>query len=241
MRLNGLSFIISAAVKEIGDPLLCRYERAIILGAFREDVWYVPWIDRVIEHASLTHFVGRTLPGGFIPLLVPGADRRAAGFFAKALRCSGQGKQASAFVQLGRASHLLIDMACPAHADRVVHGSDPFEWFVEGHRPALSAMPSIAPEVEASEPGELVRALARLAQACRPDMTTSWHGQWLRRMGLRERVPMSEVREQAETLVPAAIGHSAALFRLFLARVAGQAADTEHATERTTEHARERI
>jgi hypothetical protein len=215
VRPGGLCLVIELALARVADPQARRYGAALKLGALREDVVYVPLLGRVWESLSLSHSTGPTLPGGFLPLLWPGPRLRARWRFARALAEYRAGRAASAFVQLGRAAHLLIDMACPVHARRVAHLDDPFEWYVDGNAPALAALPPARlPDAQRVE--ELVGGLAREAQRFEVDRTNHPLGRLLRKFGLRRAMRASEARAQAEALIPLAAAHLAALLELFL-------------------------
>lgn len=215
MRYNGLQLVIRMALARLAEPRLDRFQDALVLGAIREDVSYLARRRKIWEHWSLTHFDGRFLGGGFIPLVMPGAPRRAQACFDLALR-EWRGQQAArAFVQLGRASHLLIDMACPVHAHRVAHWSDGYEWFIEAHTGPLAALPvQVAgpfPSVQAN-----VAALARFTRQFEPDRTHHHWGRWLHSMGWRQSLGKAEVAEQASRIIPVAAGHLAAMYAQFL-------------------------
>src|SRR4051812_24079629 len=126
MWFNGFITVIDMALASLDRPLAHRHRDALVLGAFREDVCFVPGIELVFPSPSLTHFRRRALPGGFVPFVWPGASQRADRFLGRAVREFAAGREASAFVQLGRAAHPLIDMACPVHAQGVAHTNDPF-------------------------------------------------------------------------------------------------------------------
>ena len=223
MRINGLSLIISMATRELNDPVINRYEKAIILGSFREDVWYIPGLKGVIEHLSLSHFYGSGLPGGFFPFLWPGARSKANRFFAKAVRNYRAGDTASAFVQLGRAAHLLSDMACPVHVHRVVHDNDPYEWYVEGNRGKLMALPTVHVKVAPKRASDLIEGLSAFTETFLPDGTTSPHGRFLKGLKARTSLTRDDVAAQAEKIIPVAAGHTMALFQLFLSEAGAQA------------------
>ncbi len=72
MRLNGLYVVAALAVRAAEDPLARRYERALVLGSLREDVWWIPGLRVVYEHLSFSHFYRPGLPGGIVPFLWPG-------------------------------------------------------------------------------------------------------------------------------------------------------------------------
>jgi hypothetical protein len=215
MRYNGLCLIIDMAADALGDAVVTRHKKALLLGAIREDYWYLPGLGAVVESPSLEHFYGPGLPGGFIPFLTPGTRTQAPRFYRSALALAKEGRLPAAFVQLGRAAHLLIDMACPVHVHRVAHWSDPYEWYVEAHRDALAREP-VPPLPRASSVVELIEGLSLFTQGFRPDRTNNLTGYLLRRVGLRRPLPRVEVAEQARRIVPQAASYTAALFALFL-------------------------
>ena len=222
MLWNGQRVVLDMAIRALGHPLTTRYRPALVLGALREDVWYVPLIGAVLERPSLTHFYRPGLPGGLVRFLTPGPRWRADRLFARAVEHYREGRPAAAFVQLGRTAHLLTDMACP-HAQRTVHMiSDSFEWYVEGNAGALENLPvpAVAPRGRASE---LVEDLARQTQRFAPDTTNSPWGRLLWKAGLRRKIPVPVLSDQARELIPLAAGHAAALLRLFLRQAAGDA------------------
>lgn len=224
MRINGLSLVIQMATRELDHPLINQYERAIILGSFREDVWYIPWIGKVVEHLSLTHFYGSDRPGGFFPWLTPGARLKANIYFRKAIREFRYGRHASSFVYLGRVSHLLTDMACPVHVHRVVHSTDPFEWYVEGNRSQLSNLPINWKSVENSsfkQASDIVTSLSQFTERFVPDRTNHFVGRVLRRFKLRKSLQRSELAKQAEQIIPVASAHMVELYKLFLRNAQG--------------------
>ena len=229
MLWNGQRVVLDMAIRALGHPLVTRYRPALVLGALREDVWYVPLFGAVLDRPSLTHFYRPGLPGGLVPLLTPGPRWRADRLFARAVERYREGRPAAAFVQLGRAAHLLTDMACPVHAQRTVHMiSDPFEWYVEGNARALESLPvpAVATRRRASE---LVEDLAGQTQRFTPDTTNSPWGRLLWKAGMRRKIPVSMLSDQARQLIPLAAGYAAALLRLFLLRAAGDAVSVESA------------
>ena len=143
MWFNGFIVVVDKALEALGEPRVQRHRDAILMGAFREDVCFLGRAGMVIPSASMTHFLRPGWPGGFIPFVWQDAAQRARMFYDRAVREHGQGRQASAFVQLGRAVHPLIDMACPVHAQGVAHKSDPFEWNVEAMAKELRALPAV--------------------------------------------------------------------------------------------------
>jgi hypothetical protein len=211
---NGLYLVADEAARRSGDPLVMRYRQALVLGSLREDVLFIPGFGPT-EYPSFRHFGGRGLPGGYLPLVWPGPKRTADTCYRRALGFAAKGKTAEAFVSLGRILHILTDACIPSHAHRVAHGYDPFEWHVEGHLPQLRELPVPAVPL-APRPSALVVRVVREAARHRPDRTNTPIGRLLRRANLARKVDATEARTQVEALLPLAIGHGAALLRMFM-------------------------
>ncbi len=197
MLYNGLALVIDRALGEVGDPTLFRYRDALVLGSLREDMWYVAPLRRASLSTALSHFYGPPWPGGLIPFLTPGTPGRVERLFRRSLR---QARPAEAMTLLGRATHLLIDMACPVHVHRCIHDRDPYEEFVESHVAELALLPAVPLSRHCATAAELVKSLARITRETRPAQD------WV------------EANCQAETLIPAAVAHVTALFHLFMSR-----------------------
>src|SRR5436190_17399492 len=118
MLPNGQAAVIRMAVTAHDDAAVSRYERAMLLGAMRADVWYLPW-GRVVEHLSFSHFYRRALPGGFLPFLTRGTRTMARKWLKEAIDAHRRGQNAAAYVHVGEVSHLVADMSCPVHVHRV--------------------------------------------------------------------------------------------------------------------------
>lgn len=214
MLPNGMAVAVRMAADSLRDPIVDRWREAILLGALRENTLYVPGLRILWNHWSFGHFTGRWLPGGFVPLVWPGPARKANVFFRRARRLLRQGRPAAAFVTIGRAIHLLADMACPVHVHRTVHEmTDPFEWWVEAHAREIGALPlpAIPPP---RRPSDLVAGMAALTRRFRPDGTSTGWGRLLARLGLRRGVPAAEAGAQALLLLPEAAARAAALLRM---------------------------
>ena len=200
MWFNGFMTVIDMALEQRSHPLLVRYRDALVLGCFREDVWFFAGIDAVVQNPSLSHFCRAGRPGGFIPWLTPDAGGLAERRGRRALREFSEGRVASAMVQLGRALHPLIDMACPVHAQGIAHGNDPFEWCVEAMGDELRALPVVT--LTYARFADAVRGMARHAQGFK--------------------IARKHAKDQARQLIPLAAGHAAATFEIFLANVPEQ-------------------
>lgn len=218
MLYKGLQIVICSATEQLQLPLFQRYLDALVLGALREDVQYLPRKQRIWEHFSLSHFAGAVLPGGFIPFLTPSAASRAQYFFERAIELALQQQFVAAMVQLGRASHLLIDMACPVHAHRVPHWSDGYEWYIEGNGEHLRQLRSSVPSHYRSV-REIVTGLAKFTRQFPADTTHHHLGRWLKLRGWRRALTHDEIAAQAEQIIPVASAHLAAMYLHFLAQL----------------------
>ncbi|MEW6737082.1 MAG: hypothetical protein AB1489_37695 [Acidobacteriota bacterium] len=216
MWYNGFIVVIDMALHELNDALCWRYRDALVLGAFREDICYLPLLKRVVQSPSLKHFY-RTVPGGLIPFCWPGPRSEADRIFAKSIKRFQQGHTATAFVQLGRILHLLIDMSCPVHAHSVWHGNDSFEWRVEAAKSELESL--AVPAVESlTKASQAIERMAKYTRGFEPDRTSLPWGRALKRLGLRRSIQAAIIREQTRQLIPVAAGYAAALYRLFLSQ-----------------------
>ncbi len=208
MLRNGLYFVANEAAGTAREPLARKYRASVILGSLREDVIVLP-VAGFTEYPSFSHFGGRGLPGGFVPLLWPGPRLSVSRLYRRALRQARRGKLAAAFVALGRAAHVLTDVSIPSHVHRAAHERDPFEWWIEGNLPELSRLePRAVPSASASA---LVQSLAARSAVFEPDRTNTPWGRALKRRGRRQGVSAAEARRQARELVPHAVSHVRAL------------------------------
>jgi hypothetical protein len=215
MRLNGLYIVADLAIRELDHPLVTRYRAPLVLGSLREDVWYVPALRIVFEHLSFSHFYKPGKPGGLVPFLWPGPRMKAEKFYGRAVRMFRDGDRAASFVQLGRVVHLLTDMCCPVHAHRTVHETDPFEWYVEGNKKKLLAMP--VPKIDdAPRASDLIEGMARFTQDYATDETNHGIGRLMKKLGVWKSVSSKEAGAQARALIPTCAGYTVSLFRLFL-------------------------
>ena len=215
MLTNGHFIVIDMAVRAVDHPLVTRYAQTLVLGAFREDTGYIAPLRFVYPYLSLTHFYRPGLPGGLIPFVMPGPRMRANHFFRRAVREHAEGRVAASFVELGRVMHLLVDMACPTHAQRAIHITDPYEWYVDSHEKALRALP-VRAMPDAPRASDIVERLAIFTQAYPADRTQNGWGAFMKRLGVYERMDRKTVAAQAEAILPVGAGHAASLLRLFL-------------------------
>ncbi len=199
MLPNGLMVTLELALGADADPAVLT---ALTLGMFREDVVMLP---------------GLALPSPSFGHIYPRSRARCTTLFTRAVHSARtRGPLAGAF-DLGRAVHVLTDMACPAHALAIAHYlHDPFERWVERHAAELAELPVPAlPEGVAvaaaatSAPAALVDSLAAAARRHGVDRTQLPFTPPRRRAGAR--VGPAELARQAHELVPLAAAHVRAL------------------------------
>jgi hypothetical protein len=215
MLYHGLCAVVDGALARLPEGSAAHLHReALLWGILREDVVVLPF-GVVLEHLSLTHQTG-VWPGGFVPLLVPSPHQVLRWRLQQARRQRARGNEVRAWVTVGRALHLVADLACPAHASRTVHLRDPFEGWVEMHGYELVGEPPLVPLP--GELSELTHALARRARTHTPDGTTSPWGRLLCRLGQRAPVPFAQVALQAAELLPLAMATAASVILHFEAQ-----------------------
>jgi hypothetical protein len=218
VRIGGLALVIDRACDRIESPEVQRYRRAITLGALREDVTYIPGTPKPFEHLSFSHFWGPSRRGGFVPFW-PSARRAADRWFERAVAKRRSGDLAGGFVTLGRAAHLLADMACPVHVHRVIHEpGDGYEWYVEAHVDELGAI-EVPAAPKAERASQLIESLARFTHQFPADRTQHALGRWLVRRGLATQLKQPEIRRAAHAIIPVAIAHMVSLIELYEQRV----------------------
>jgi hypothetical protein len=202
------AFLIRSAVAQAASPWLEQSLPHLLDGNDAEDDFVIAGLR--LRTPGLTHTYR---PGSrFGELGAPSA-------LTRLLRCWQRAALATdpkrAAFWLGRACHLLGDMAVPARARGVWHLlGDPLELFCEAHVEDLaSLLPAALPE-RAGPPTAHAESLARAASAERADTTrTPWGALRFRLLGRGERLTHSEVERQARLLVPLAVSHTCGLLR----------------------------
>jgi hypothetical protein len=156
---------------------------------------------------------------------VPSAPRRSNWLFEKGIQLYSEGRHRDGLFWLGRTVHLLSEMAAPVHAQVVLHWrGDPFEMYIEKNARGLRKLP-LPPIPEGAETaGELAHALAVYCQRFPCDRTNNLPGYIGWKLGLYRPHGPEEVLRQVQNLVPMGAAYTAALYRLFLARVGATAA-----------------
>jgi hypothetical protein len=207
-------FILSQALKlarACGDVGMARQERELLRGSDDEDVYAVPLTKIRLPALGLTHTYRPGKRTG--ELGAPSARTRLLSFVRRSGRELAQNDEPRAAWWLGRACHLLVDMAVPARTRGVWHlFGDPLESWVEhavraGDNRFLPSEPAPSSDV-----GELADRLAALSSSYPADTTRGPLGLLRHTLGGRSvRISTAEAEEQALVLVPAAIAHTAAL------------------------------
>ncbi len=214
MLCNGLYLVADEAARHSQDARIVNYRHVLTLGSLREDVIVFP-NGYFTEYASFRHFGGRGLPGGLFPLVWPGPHWEVAKRYRNAVQLGRLDHWNAAFVQLGRLGHIIADMSIPSHVHRCAHGYDPFEWWVEGNLPKLRGLP--IPDVPLpKDPRESVTLLATETAKHAPDATNTPIGRVLKKTGLARQVKSREAGQQANALIPLAVGTLRALLQKFV-------------------------
>ena len=139
MLRNGLYLVADEAARRSGVALAFAHRDAMVLGSLREDILWIPGLERLAEYPSFRHFGGRGRRGGYLPIW-PGPRSTIEACHRRAVAHARAGRMAAAFVTLGRALHVLTDACIPTHVHRVAHEDDPFEWSVEANLDRLRAL-----------------------------------------------------------------------------------------------------
>jgi hypothetical protein len=200
------AFVITAAVERARAPWLERHLPDLLAGHEEEDDFHVFGLR--LRAPGLTHSYR---PGSrFGELWAPSAR-------TCLLRCVERARSAvtaeAAARWLGRACHLLGDLAVPARTRGVWHLlGDPLETFWENHARELAGFMSEVPTPEHACPEDHVEALARASAAHPADTTrTPWGAFVFRRWGRGLALEPDVVENQARALLPLAVAHTSGL------------------------------
>ena len=216
MFANGHKLIMDRALDELGHGPLHEHYDALLLGNLREDVYKFPFVSRFMLGKGLTHYYKPGSRWGLWPL-VPSAPRRTGWLVKRGIELWRDGLRRDGAFLLGRAVHLLSEMAVPVHAQVILHWrGDPFEMYTEKHHHELRklALPEIPDAV--ATPDELVHELAVECQAYPCDRTNNLPGFIAKKLGLLQSHSSDEVVRQVHVLVPLGAAYTVALYKMFL-------------------------
>ncbi len=205
MQPNTHAFVIRAAVERAGDAWLTRHLPELLAGNDREDDFFV--LGLRLRAPGLTHSYR---PGSrFGELGAPSAK-------TCLLRCVERARHAAssrvAASWLGRAAHLLGDLAVPARTRGVWHLlGDPLEAYWESHASELASLLQVSPPLHCGSPDEHVEALARASAAHPADTTRTPWGALALRWGRGVKLERDEIEKQARALLSLAVAHTQGL------------------------------
>jgi hypothetical protein len=223
MFANGHRLIMDRALDALPHSALREHYGALLLGNLREDVYKVPLVRAFTLGKGLTHYYRPGSLWGAFPL-VPSAPARTERLVARGVREWRDGRPRDGAFWLGRAVHLLSEMAAPVHAQRILHWrGDPFEMYIERNHRELRQLP-LPDEPRAESPRQLVHDLAVYTQRFPCDRTRNLPGYVGWKLGLFRRPSDDEVLAQVRALVPMGAAYTVALYRLFLARAGAKEA-----------------
>lgn len=206
------AFLIDRALDAVGDPMLSGFRTAIQAGCADEDVWQVPLTGWRLQSPGLSHTYRPGRRRG--ELGAPSARTRIEGEVDQARRLWSRAPQDGAH-HLGRALHLLGDVAVPARVHGVWHPlGDPYERWVEDHLDELDALPT-APPIALTTLARLIDELARVAAQHVADTTRSPWGALAHRLG-RSAVLVDDAlaARQARAVLPMALAYHVGFLRL---------------------------
>src|SRR5205823_13865129 len=109
---NGHKPILDRAIAQPDSPAIEKLYGEILLGCLREDFYKVPLLSRCVRGKGLSHSYRPGTPWGVF-IGVPGAPTRADWLFEQAVTEYKAGATRQAFFALGRAVHLVSEMAAP--------------------------------------------------------------------------------------------------------------------------------
>ncbi|MEO7328453.1 MAG: hypothetical protein ABI193_07745, partial [Minicystis sp.] len=205
--------ILRVAAARVGEDALALLPE-LWRGNDDEDVHIVPLLGLRLQAVGFTHTHRPGSDRG--ELFAPSARVCCTRWAVRAEKAGSRGETA---YLLGRACHLLIDIAVPARSRGVWHFyGDPLESWVEAHVGEIAAMEPL-PRPTTTDPGRLCEELSCLSAAFPADTTRSTWGAWRMRLtGGGTRVSEEEAGRQARVLVPAAVAHVTALVQGVLRR-----------------------
>jgi hypothetical protein len=232
MLPNGILLSLDMAIAGEADSVVIdRQQYALcLLGLFREDVVVWPNIGRLFPQI--------TFPSLSIGHLWPWSKLRFVMLYNRAVLMAQQGKTQQSHYMLGRALHVLIDMACPVHAHPVWHYlRDPYERYVDFHATELAQLPlpviNLDPRRDTSL--KMVTGMARASKQELADATQSPLGRLLKYFGLRKPLRHEIVAAQAQRLIPLVAAHIKVLLEKYQYDTGSetQVATDENSNERT--------
>ncbi len=212
MQPRSHRFILERALGLVDQDAWTRdHARELLAGSDDEDVYAVPFTKVRLPALGLTHTYRPGKRTG--ELGAPSARTQLLYFVRRSKSELVRSDEARAAWWLGRACHLLIDMAVPARTRGVWHLlGDPLESWVEHAVLANDgrfAMSALAPT---DDIGALADTLAALSASFPADTTRGPLGLLRQKLlGRGVRVDGADAEAQALVLVPAAIAHTASL------------------------------
>jgi hypothetical protein len=209
------AFLIERALAGVDHAGLRARAALLQAGCVDEDLVRLPLVGWRVQSPGLSHTYRPGRQRG--ELGAPSALARVERLVADATATWPRDADRAAH-HVGRACHLLGDVAVPARTRGVWHPlGDPYERWVDEHLGLLAQEPA-APPVSAPSIAALVDGLARLASVQLADTTRSPWGALARRLGRPRTIVDDALAErQARALVPAALAHHTAFLRLVAA------------------------
>lgn len=212
------AFLVEHALAAVDHRGLRERAALIQAGCADEDLVRLPLVGWRVQSPGLSHTYRPGRRRG--ELGAPSALARIERLVDDAARLWSRAPDRAAH-HVGRACHLLGDVAVPARTRGVWHMlGDPYERWVDQHLDLLAVEPRLPPAT-APTLAALVDRLARMAAAHTADTTRSPWGALALRLGRpRAIVDDATAERQARALIPVALAHHAGMLRMIAARLA---------------------
>ena len=223
MLFESHRLIIRRAVKKFKHPLFRKYANELEKGCVDED-----WPQLMIGSLDLgitgvNHAYNPETKKGFA--FFKNAKEKAGEYFHKAVEHYKQKNHSKAFEYLGRCSHMLGDVATPAHTQNLPHyvGYDDYEHFLENNIQKLKFKTGTVRQnvksMRRKTLAKIVDEVAKFSFKLKYCEGHKFHTPILKVMGLVKREKKEKLHKMSHQLVPMTLAATLVLFQLFLIAV----------------------
>lgn len=193
---------------------IIRNKKMLFRGALNEDFFCVGKRLLKIRMLGLSHFYNPETKSGFLLNIFSNGKDTGVKRFNKAKKYYIKGDIKNAYYNLGRAVHLLHDLAAPAHAQLLPHYIlDRCEIYINKNCDRMK-LPRIR-IVRFKRADDYYHSIAAKVYHFEAEKRLSMAWQVKRLIGLKKRIPKENLREQAEYIFPMAVSYTAGLIEHF--------------------------